>query len=86
MVTALRMAVAGPRVRTDVVDALAGMDLVREWDVSGVPTMILNGRLSLEGTVPDGSLLELVAHAADPSRPPPAITSVPFRSCGRLPT
>ena len=86
MVTALRMAVASTRVRVDVVDALAGMDLVREWDVSGVPTMILNGRLSLEGTVPDDSLLELAAHAADPSRPAPSITSVPFRACGRLPT
>ena len=82
--SAIRMGVASDRLRVDVVDGIAGMDLVREWGVSGVPTVILNGRLSVEGPVPEESLLEFVRHAADPSHPPPAIASVPYPSCGRL--
>jgi alkyl hydroperoxide reductase subunit AhpF len=82
--SAIRMGLASDRVRVDVVDGIAGMDLVREWGVSGVPTVILNGRLSVEGPVPEESLLEFVRHAADPSHPPPAIASVPYPSCGRL--
>jgi alkyl hydroperoxide reductase subunit AhpF len=84
VVTAIRMALAGDRFRVDVVDGIGGMDLVREWGVSGVPTVILDERLSVEGPVPEEVLLEFVRHAADPSYPPPAISSVPFRSCGRL--
>ena len=80
----IRMALACDRLRVDVVDGIAGMDVVREWGVSGVPTVILNGRLSVEGPVLEESLLEFVRHAADPSHPPPAIASVPYPSCGRL--
>jgi predicted DsbA family dithiol-disulfide isomerase len=84
VVTALRMAVVTDKVSVDVVDGLANMEMVQALGVSGVPTVIVNDRLSTEGSVPDESLLELVIHATDPSRPPPGITSVPFRSCGRL--
>jgi alkyl hydroperoxide reductase subunit AhpF len=82
--SAIRMGLASDRLRVDVVDGIAGMDLVREWGVSGVPTVILNGRFSVEGPVPEESLLEFVRHAADPSHPPPAIASVHYPSCGRL--
>jgi alkyl hydroperoxide reductase subunit AhpF len=84
VLSAIQMALASERLRVDVVDGIAGMELVRERGVSGVPTVILNGRLSVEGPVPGESLLEFVRHAADPSHPPPAITSVPYPSCGRL--
>ena len=86
MLSAIRMGLASERLRVDVVDGIAGMELVREWGVSGVPTVILNGRVSVEGPVPEESLLEFVRHAADPSHPPPAIASVPYPSCGRLET
>lgn len=82
--SAIRMSLASDRLRVDVVDGIAGIDLVREWGVSGVPTVILNGRVSVEGPVPEESLLEFVRHAVDPSHPPPAIASVPYPSCGRL--
>ncbi|HUQ62341.1 MAG TPA: thioredoxin family protein [Acidimicrobiales bacterium] len=83
--TAIGMGLATDRLRVEVVDGLAGSDLVREYGVSGVPTVVLDGQLSLENPSPDESLLEFVLHAADRSRPAPTVASVPFRACGRLP-
>ena len=80
----MRMALGSERVRVDVVDGITGMDLVREWGVSGVPTVVLNDRTSVEGPIREETLLDFVMHAADPAHPLPAIASVPFRSCGRL--
>jgi hypothetical protein len=79
------MGLASTRLRVDVVDGFAGLDLVRDLGVSGVPTVVLDDRLSLENPSPDESLLAYVLHAADRSRPAPAVASVPFRACGRLP-
>jgi predicted DsbA family dithiol-disulfide isomerase len=80
------MALASDRVRVDVVDGVSGMEMVREWGISGVPTVVLNDRFSVEGPVPEDSLYEFFLHAGDDSHAPPAISSVPFRSCGRLGT
>ena len=85
MVTTVGMGLASERLTVDVVDGFAGMELVRELGISGVPTVVLDDRLSLENPRPDESLLEFVLHAADRSRPAPAVTTVPFRGCGRLP-
>jgi predicted DsbA family dithiol-disulfide isomerase len=63
---------------------MAGIDLVRELGVSGVPTVVLDDRLSVENPSPDESLLDFVLHAADRTRPAPVVASVPFRGCGRL--
>lgn len=86
VVAAVQMALASERVRVDVVDGISGMELVREWRVSGVPTVVLNDRLLVEGPVPDDTLFEFFVHAGDDSHAPPPISSVPFRSCGRLET
>ena len=86
MVTTIGMALASDRVTLDVVDGFAGMDLVREFGVSGVPTVVLDDRLSLENPSPGETLLEFVLHAADRSRPAPASVTVPFLGCGRLPS
>lgn len=80
MVTTIAMGLACDRLHVDVVDGIAGMDLVRELGVSGVPTVVLDDRLSLENPSPDDSLLDFVL-----SRPGRAVASVPFRACGRLP-
>ena len=85
MVTTAAMGLATDRLSVDVVDGIAGMDLVRELGVTGVPTVVLDDRLSLENPSPDESLLAFVLHAADRSWPAPAVASVPFRACGRLP-
>lgn len=85
MVTTIGMGLATDRLHVDVVDGFAGMDLVREFGVSGVPTVVLDDRLSVENPSPNESLLEFVLHAADRSRPAPAVPAVPFMGCGRLP-
>ena len=84
MVTTIGMGLASDRFHVEVVDGIAGMELVRELAVSGVPTVVLNDRLSLENPSPDDGLLDFVLHAADQSRPRPVVASVPFRGCGRL--
>ena len=84
MVTTIGMGLAGDRVHVEVVDGIAGMGLVRELGVSGVPTVVLDDRLSLENPSPDDGLLASVLHAADQSRPRPVVATVPFRGCGRL--
>ena len=66
---------------------MAGMDLVRELGVSGVPTVVLDGRLRLDNPSPDESLLDFVLHAADPSRPAPGghcVSPVPGLRMARL--
>ncbi len=78
------MALASPSVRVEVVDGIAGMDMVREWGVSGVPTVIIDDRLSVEGPVRDDTLLEFLLHAGDATYPLPSAAAVPFSSCGRL--
>ena len=84
MVATVGMGLAGDRLQVDVVDGMAGMDLVRELGVSGVPTVVLDRRLRLDNPSPDESLLDFVLHAADRSKPAPVVASVPFRGCGRL--
>jgi hypothetical protein len=84
VVTTVGMGLASNRLQVDVVDGMAGIDLVRELGVAGVPTIVLDDRLSLENPSPDESLLDFVLHAADRSRPAPVVASVPFRGCGRL--
>jgi predicted DsbA family dithiol-disulfide isomerase len=84
VVTTVGMGLASERLHVEVVDGIAGMDLVCRLGVSGVPTVVIDDRLSLENPSPDDSLLAAVLHAADRSRPRPAVASVPFRACGRL--
>ncbi len=78
MVTTIGMGLASAQLSVDVVGGMAGMDLVRQLGVSGVPTVVLDGRLSLENPSPEESLLDFVLHAADASRPAPVVATVPF--------
>ena len=84
MVTTIGMGLASDRLHVDVVDGMAGIDLVRDLGVSGVPTVVLDDRLSLENPAPDESLLEFVLHAGDRTKPAPSVVTVPFLGCGRL--
>ena len=85
MVTTVGMGLASSLVHVDVVDGFAGMDRIRSLGISGVPTVVLDDRLTLENPPANDHLLEFVLHAADRSRPRPRVASVPFRACGRLP-
>jgi len=78
------MGLASPQLRVDVIDGMAGIDLVRELGVSGVPTVALDGRFMLENPSPPEALIDFVLHTADRSKPAPVVASVPFRACGRL--
>jgi predicted DsbA family dithiol-disulfide isomerase len=80
----IRMALASPTLRVDIVDGIAAMDMVREWGVSGVPTVVIDDRISVEGPARDDTLLDFLLHAGDDTNPLPAAASVPFSSCGRL--
>lgn len=80
----LRMALASERVSVDLVDGVAFVDLVTEWGVGGVPTVVLNDAIKVEGPVPEATLVEFALHAADPRHPAPLVSSLPFLSCGRL--
>lgn len=80
---ALRMALTSSKVRADIIDATAFLDLADRFDIYGVPTTILNDRFSL-GPVPEEMLLEAVIHASDPSYPAPQIPYVAYPSCGKL--
>jgi hypothetical protein len=84
VVTTIGMGLASERVLVEVVDGFAGMDLVRDLGVSGVPTVVLDGRLRLDNPSPDESLIDFVLHAGDRARPAPAVVTVPFLGCGRL--
>lgn len=80
----IRMALASPTLRVDIVDGIAAMDMVREWGVSGVPTVVIDDRISVEGPARDDTFLDFLLHAGDDTNPLPAAASVPFSSCGRL--
>lgn len=80
----IRMALASPTLRVEIVDGIAAMDMVREWGVSGVPTVVIDDRISVEGPARDDTLVDFFLHAGDASNPLPAAASVPFSSCGRL--
>jgi len=86
VVTTVGMGLASDCLQVEVVDGFAGMELVREYGVSGVPTVVLDRRLRLDNPSPEESLLDFVLHAGDRSRPAPAVVTVPFLGCGRLPT
>jgi predicted DsbA family dithiol-disulfide isomerase len=78
------MALASPQVSVDVVDAVAFVDLAVDRGVAGVPTVVLNDQVAVEGPVPEELLVDFALHAADPAHPAPLVSSVPFLSCGRL--
>jgi predicted DsbA family dithiol-disulfide isomerase len=80
VVTTIGMGLAGDRLQVDVVDGIAGMELVRDLGVSGVPTVVLDDRVLLENPSPDESLLDFVLSR----RSRAGVPSVPFRACGRL--
>ena len=59
------MAIATPRIHTDIVDVSEFRDLVTRYAVQGVPKTILNDRLFFEGVLPEGKVLAAVIEAAD---------------------
>jgi predicted DsbA family dithiol-disulfide isomerase len=57
------MALAGPRVRTEIIEATEFPDLVARYAVRGVPKTVINDRLVLDGAVPEADLWRAVEEA-----------------------
>jgi alkyl hydroperoxide reductase subunit AhpF len=58
------MAIASPRIQTDIVEVSEFQDLVTRYAVQGVPKTILNDRLFFEGVLPEPDVLAAVTDAA----------------------
>lgn len=82
--TALKFALAAPGLQLDVIDGLEFVDLVRHWDVNGVPTIIVGDSSRLEGAVEEKGLAEALLQIHDPSIRTAQTVVVPFRGCARV--
>ncbi len=58
------MAIASPRIHTDIVEASEFPDLVTRYAVRGVPKTILNDRSFFDGVRPEPDVLAAVIDAA----------------------
>ena len=59
-----KMAVESERVTADVVEASEFPDLVRLYDVHGVPKVVVNESVEFVGAQPEARFLDLVLRAA----------------------
>lgn len=59
------MAVESPNVTADVIEVSEFPELIQRYQVRGVPKTIVNDALSVEGAVPELSLLNLVKEGAE---------------------
>jgi predicted DsbA family dithiol-disulfide isomerase len=57
------MALAGPRVRADIIEATEFPELVARYAVRGVPKTVINDRVSVEGAVPEADLRTAIERA-----------------------
>lgn len=58
------MAIASPRIHTDIVEVSEFPDLVTRYAVQGVPKTILNDRSFFDGVLPEPDVLAAVIDAA----------------------
>jgi glutaredoxin-like protein len=59
-----QLAMACQRVRADAIEASEFPELVQRYGVMGVPKVVINEELEMEGAVPENVLLEMVLQAA----------------------
>ncbi|MBM3449901.1 MAG: hypothetical protein FJX78_02755 [Armatimonadetes bacterium] len=60
---AWHLAIASPRIRTDVVEVSEYPELVERYQIRGVPRMIVNESVSFEGAVPEAKFIDAVMRA-----------------------
>jgi len=63
------MAVESPNVTSIIVEASEYPDLVRKYQVSGVPKTIVNGRVEILGARPEEDFVRAAIGAADAPDP-----------------
>ena len=66
---AQHMAVAGPRVRAECIEATEFPELSQQYRVMAVPKIVINDRVQFEGALPEPQFLEAVLRAVPPATP-----------------
>jgi predicted DsbA family dithiol-disulfide isomerase len=59
------MALVSPFIRSEMIEAIEFPQLAQKYRVMGVPKTVVNEELSLEGAVPEKTLLDLVLAASE---------------------
>jgi predicted DsbA family dithiol-disulfide isomerase len=59
------MAIESATVTADVIEVSEFPELLQRYQVRGVPKTIINGSVSVEGAIPEHSLLNRVKEAAE---------------------
>lgn len=62
------MALASPRVSAEAIDAVHFSSLAGLYQVRGVPRLVFNRRLQVEGAVPEATFLQHVLAAGSGTR------------------
>jgi glutaredoxin-like protein len=65
--TAMQMALASPRVRAEVVEVTEFPELAHAYGVMGVPKIVVNDEVEVEGAVPEDTFLQAVLGAVGTS-------------------
>ncbi|GBC87848.1 Alkyl hydroperoxide reductase subunit F [bacterium HR12] len=73
--TAMRMAMGSERVRAEIVEAQEFPELADAYRVFGVPKIVINDRVEVEGAMPESSFLDAVLHAVAEDDPATAVRS-----------
>jgi glutaredoxin-like protein len=60
-----RMALESPFIRAEMIESIEFPQLAQKYRVMGVPKTVINEELSLEGAVPEKTLLDLVLAASE---------------------
>jgi predicted DsbA family dithiol-disulfide isomerase len=61
-----QLAVVSPLVTADVIEVAEFPELVQRYHVYGVPKIVINERVSVEGAVPEVRFVDLVLDAVQP--------------------
>jgi len=61
---ALRMAIANPNIKVSIVEATEFPELVRRYQISGVPKTVVDDRVEILGALPEEMFVPQVVQAA----------------------
>ncbi len=64
MSLALRMAIANPNIKVSIVEATEFPELVRRYQISGVPKTVVDDRVEILGALPEEMFVPQVVQAA----------------------
>jgi len=59
-----QMAIESARITADVIEVAEFPELVQRYEVRGVPKIVINEKITVEGALPEARFLEKVLEAA----------------------